>query len=65
MFAIEFNRRFAGLGVTANAVHPGTFVHTGIGRHWWIFRLASLLATVVAKTIGQVRHAGPIRVGFT
>lgn len=32
LFALEFNRRFAVMGITANAVHPGMIL-TDLGRH--------------------------------
>lgn len=48
LFTYELDRRFAGSGVTANALHPG-FVSTGIGtRHGllpgWMWRIATLWA---------------------
>jgi WW domain-containing oxidoreductase len=53
IFAIEFNKRFSGTGIMATSLHPGTFVHTNIGRNWWVFRMASLVASAAAKTVNQ------------
>ena len=53
VFANEFNRRFSKDGVTATSLHPGTLVHTNIGRNWWIFRMSSLVARVTTKGVNQ------------
>ena len=53
VFANEFNKRYSKDGVTATSLHPGTLVHTNIGRNWWIFRMSSLVARATNKTVNQ------------
>lgn len=55
LFAIEVTRRWAGDGITANAVHPGAIAETNLSRHMNREELGSLRAsgTFRFKTIGQ------------
>ena len=55
LFAVEVTRRWAGDGITANAVHPGAIAETNLSRHMNREELGSLRAsgTFRFKTIGQ------------
>ncbi|MEA2147224.1 MAG: hypothetical protein QOG59_2811 [Solirubrobacteraceae bacterium] len=55
LFAVEVTRRWAGEGITANAVHPGAIAETNLSRHMNREELGSLRAsgTFRFKTIGQ------------
>jgi len=55
LFAVEATRRWAGEGITANAVHPGAIADTNLARHMDPVVLAELRASGVYKfkTIGQ------------
>ncbi len=55
LFAVEATRRWAGDGITANAVHPGAIAETKLSRHMNREELGSLRAsgTFRFKTIGQ------------
>jgi NAD(P)-dependent dehydrogenase (short-subunit alcohol dehydrogenase family) len=55
LFAVEATRRWAGDGITANAVHPGAIAETNLSRHMSAGDLASLRAsgTFRYKTIEQ------------
>jgi NAD(P)-dependent dehydrogenase (short-subunit alcohol dehydrogenase family) len=54
LFAVEATRRWAGDGITANAVHPGA-IATNLPRHMTAQELASVRAAspAVYKTVGQ------------
>jgi NAD(P)-dependent dehydrogenase (short-subunit alcohol dehydrogenase family) len=54
LFAVEATRRWAGDGITANAVHPGA-IHTNLSRHMTPEALADLSASgrFTFKTIEQ------------
>jgi NAD(P)-dependent dehydrogenase (short-subunit alcohol dehydrogenase family) len=45
LFAVEATRRWAGDGITANAVHPGVIVETNLSRYMGREALNNLLAT--------------------
>ncbi len=55
LFAVEATRRWAGDGITANAVHPGAIAETNLSRHMNREELSSLRTsgTFRFKTIGQ------------
>jgi NAD(P)-dependent dehydrogenase (short-subunit alcohol dehydrogenase family) len=55
LFAVEATRRWAGDGITANAVHPGAIAETNLSRHMSREELGSLRAsgTFRFKTIGR------------
>ena len=55
LFAVEVARRWAGHGITANAVHPGAISSTSLARHIDPDVLADLIAssTYEYKTCGQ------------
>jgi NAD(P)-dependent dehydrogenase (short-subunit alcohol dehydrogenase family) len=55
LFAVEAARRWAGDGVTANAVHPGAILDTGLSRHMPPQLLAGMQAAnrQALKTVGQ------------
>jgi NAD(P)-dependent dehydrogenase (short-subunit alcohol dehydrogenase family) len=55
LFAVEATRRWAGDGITANAVHPGGIIGTNLSRHMDRDVLANLVAsdTYRDKTIEQ------------
>jgi NAD(P)-dependent dehydrogenase (short-subunit alcohol dehydrogenase family) len=55
LFAVEATQRWAGDGITANAVHPGAIAETNLSRHMNLEELGSLRAsgTFRFKTIGQ------------
>jgi NAD(P)-dependent dehydrogenase (short-subunit alcohol dehydrogenase family) len=55
LFAVEVTRRWAGDGITANAVHPGAIAETNLSRHMNREELGSLRAsgTFRFKTTGQ------------
>ena len=55
LFAVEVARRWAGDGITANAVHPGAISSTSLARHIDPDVLADLIAssTYEYKTCGQ------------
>jgi NAD(P)-dependent dehydrogenase (short-subunit alcohol dehydrogenase family) len=53
LFAVEATRRWAGDGITANAVHPGVIVDTNLGRHVDVEALASRLPAGTTKTVEQ------------
>jgi NAD(P)-dependent dehydrogenase (short-subunit alcohol dehydrogenase family) len=55
LFAVEVTRRWAGDGITANAVHPGAIAETNLSRHMNREELGSLRAsgTFRFKEIGQ------------
>jgi NAD(P)-dependent dehydrogenase (short-subunit alcohol dehydrogenase family) len=55
LFAVEATRRWAGDGITANAVHPGAIVATNLGRHMAPDVLARAVSRVAPelKTIEQ------------
>jgi NAD(P)-dependent dehydrogenase (short-subunit alcohol dehydrogenase family) len=55
LFAVEATRRWAGDGITANAVHPGVIVETNLSRHMGPGVLENLLASqqYSFKTIEQ------------
>jgi NAD(P)-dependent dehydrogenase (short-subunit alcohol dehydrogenase family) len=55
LFAVEATRRWAGEGITANAVHPGAIADTNLARHMDPVVLAELRASGVYtfKTIAQ------------
>jgi NAD(P)-dependent dehydrogenase (short-subunit alcohol dehydrogenase family) len=55
LFAVEATRRWAGDGITANAVHPGAIAETNLSRHMNAEELATLResGTFRFKTIGQ------------
>ena len=54
LFAVELNRRFAGTGKTAYAVHPGV-IRTGLARHMGFGMRASIavFAPLLFKTAAQ------------
>ena len=45
LFAVEATRRWAGDGITANAVHPGAIAETNLSRHMSADNLAALRAS--------------------
>ncbi|MFP1155360.1 SDR family NAD(P)-dependent oxidoreductase [Mycobacterium sherrisii] len=55
LFAVEAAARWAGDGITANAVHPGAILETGLSRHMPASTLTGIQATNKQqfKTIGQ------------
>jgi WW domain-containing oxidoreductase len=53
LMAVELQRRFAGQGLTACYVHPGTMVTTEIGRDSAIVRFAMWLVSPFTKTASQ------------
>jgi NAD(P)-dependent dehydrogenase (short-subunit alcohol dehydrogenase family) len=55
LFAVEATRRWAGEGITANAVHPGAIVDTNLTRHYEPEVLEKLVnsGTYTFKTIEQ------------
>ena len=55
LFAVEATRRWAGDGITANAVHPGAIAATNLSRHMGPEVLAGLRTsgTYTYKTIEQ------------
>jgi len=53
LMANELTRRWAGDGVTANSLHPGTLMLTGIGRSSRGARILLTLARPFAKTLVQ------------
>jgi NAD(P)-dependent dehydrogenase (short-subunit alcohol dehydrogenase family) len=55
LFAVEATRRWAGDGITANAVHPGAIMETNLSRHMSAEELGGLRAsgTFRFKTIEQ------------
>jgi NAD(P)-dependent dehydrogenase (short-subunit alcohol dehydrogenase family) len=55
LFAVEANRRWAGDGITANAVHPGAIAATNLARHVDPSVLAGIRATATYsyKTIEE------------
>jgi NAD(P)-dependent dehydrogenase (short-subunit alcohol dehydrogenase family) len=55
LFAVEAARRWANDGITANAVHPGAILETGLSRHMPQQTLTGIQATnkQAFKTIGQ------------
>ncbi|MGH3167514.1 MAG: hypothetical protein ACRDN0_16700 [Trebonia sp.] len=55
LLAVEAGRRWAGDGITANAVHPGAILETGLSRHMPARLLGNVRATTKQefKTIGQ------------
>lgn len=52
LFALELNRRLAGTGVTANAVHPGV-INTELSRSSFVGRIFYTAGSVFLKTIPQ------------
>jgi NAD(P)-dependent dehydrogenase (short-subunit alcohol dehydrogenase family) len=59
LLAVEAGRRWAAEGITANAVHPGVILETGLSRHMPAQALSNVLATnntnfqTTFKTVGQ------------
>jgi NAD(P)-dependent dehydrogenase (short-subunit alcohol dehydrogenase family) len=53
LFAVEATSRWAGEGITANAVHPGAIAETNLSRHMDPEALAALRASLTFKTIEQ------------
>jgi len=53
LMAVELHRRFAGQGLTACYLHPGTMVTTDIGRDSALVRLAMRLVRPFTKTANQ------------
>jgi NAD(P)-dependent dehydrogenase (short-subunit alcohol dehydrogenase family) len=55
LFAVEADRRWSADGVTANAVHPGAIIDSGLARHMDPAVLTSLRSSGVYryKTLGQ------------
>lgn len=55
LFAVEAGRRWAADGITANAVHPGAIMETGLSRHMPAGLLGNVKATSrqAFKTVGQ------------
>jgi NAD(P)-dependent dehydrogenase (short-subunit alcohol dehydrogenase family) len=53
LFAVEANRRWAGDGITANAVHRGAIAATNLSRHMDREVLAQLRAANTYKTVEQ------------
>jgi NAD(P)-dependent dehydrogenase (short-subunit alcohol dehydrogenase family) len=55
LFAVEAARRWADDGITANAVHPGAILETGLSRHMPARLLGGVAATnkQAFKTVGQ------------
>jgi len=59
LLAVEAGRRWAAEGITANAVHPGVILETGLSRHMPAEALSNVLATnnttfqTTFKTVGQ------------
>ncbi|MCU1474470.1 SDR family NAD(P)-dependent oxidoreductase [Amnibacterium sp.] len=55
LFAVEAARRWAADGITANAVHPGAILDTGLSRHMPPQTLTGIQATNTQsfKTVGQ------------
>jgi len=59
LLAVEAGRRWTADGITANAVHPGVILETGLSRHMPAQALSNVLATnnttfqTTFKTVGQ------------
>ncbi len=55
LFAVEANRRWAGDGITVNAVHPGAIADTNLSRHMDPARLEAMRTSgaFAYKTIEQ------------
>jgi len=53
LFAVAATSRWAGEGITANAVHPGAIAQTNLSRHMDPEALAALRASLTFKTIEQ------------
>jgi NAD(P)-dependent dehydrogenase (short-subunit alcohol dehydrogenase family) len=53
LFAHELDRRMGDRGVHANSLHPGTMISTGIGRDWWLGRLAILASKPFTRSVAQ------------
>jgi WW domain-containing oxidoreductase len=53
LFANELDRRTGNRGVHANSLHPGTMISTGIGRDWWLGRLAVRLSKPFTRSVEQ------------
>jgi NAD(P)-dependent dehydrogenase (short-subunit alcohol dehydrogenase family) len=58
LFAVEATRRWAGDGITANAVHPGAILDTNLSRHMDPEYLAQLRASA---TRGETFDGSPVR----
>jgi len=53
LFANEADRRWASEGIRATSLHPGTMIHTDIGRNSWLAKLGMWLLTPLSPSVGQ------------